>query len=223
MKLAVFCSGRGSNLEAILKAHSEGKIPGAEFVAVVSGSKHAGALNIAREHGILATVVPRSAFHANREGFERRLLEVLKPLEIELVVLAGFQRVLGETFLSAFPERVVNIHPALLPSFPGHMVWQKEVDYGVRLAGATVHFVDGGVDSGPIIIQGAVPVLPTDGPDELSARILTVEHRIFSQALAWLVAGRVELNGRSVSIKGLEPDEGQIGQRLIWPPLDDRG
>jgi phosphoribosylglycinamide formyltransferase-1 len=220
MKIAVFCSGRGSNLSAILKAHDAGKIPGAEFSAVVSDSKGAGALNTARERGIPAVLVPRSAYHANRDGFERRLIEVLEPYGIDLVVLAGFQRVLGEVFLNAFPDRVVNIHPALLPSFPGHMVWRKEVDHGVTLAGATVHFVDTGVDSGPIIIQGAVPVLPDDGPDELSERILAVEHRIYPQAIAWLAAGRVELQGRRVRIKGLEPGAEDLRQTLIWPPLE---
>jgi phosphoribosylglycinamide formyltransferase-1 len=136
------------------------------------------------------------------------------------VALAGFQRVLGEVFLGAFPGRVVNIHPALLPSFPGHMVWRKEVDHGVTLAGATVHFVDAGVDSGPIIVQGAVPVLPDDGPDELSGRILEVEHRIYPQAIAWLAAGRVELDGRKVRIRGSSPSPEDVRQRLIWPPLE---
>jgi phosphoribosylglycinamide formyltransferase-1 len=220
VKAAVFCSGRGSNLLAILKAHEAGKIPGLEFAAVLSDSSRAGALEAARERGIPALVVPRSAYHANREGFERRLVEVLEPYAPDLIILAGFQRVLGETFLGAYPNRVVNIHPALLPSFPGHMVWGKEIDSGVKLAGATVHFVDSGVDSGPIIIQGAVPVLPDDGPDELSERILTVEHRIYPQAVAWLAAGRVELKAGKVTVRGLSPTDAQVAQRLIWPPLE---
>ncbi|MDR1165012.1 MAG: phosphoribosylglycinamide formyltransferase [Deltaproteobacteria bacterium] len=221
MKIAVLCSGRGSNLLALLEAHAQGKIPGAEFVAVIADSRDAGALNIGREYGLQASVVPRAAFHANREGFERRLLEVLAPHEIELVVLAGFQRVLGATFLDAYPGRVVNIHPALLPAFPGHMVWADEVQYGVKLAGATVHFVDAGVDSGPIIIQGAVPVLPGDGPDELAKRILAVEHRIFPQAVAWLVSGKVTLAGRVAALKGFAPTPEQISQTFVWPPLED--
>ncbi|MDR2405383.1 MAG: phosphoribosylglycinamide formyltransferase [Deltaproteobacteria bacterium] len=220
MKLAVFCSGRGSNFEAILKAYERGLIPAAEFQVLIADSKYAGALNIARERGIPAVVVPRSAFHANRDGFERRILEVLQPYDIELVILAGFQRILGETFLNSFPNRVVNIHPALLPSFPGHMVWQKELDYGVKLAGATVHFVDTGVDSGPIIIQGAVPVLDTDTSETLSERILSVEHAIYPQAVAWLTSGRVELLGRRVRIKDSTLLGEKTQEKIIWPPLD---
>jgi phosphoribosylglycinamide formyltransferase-1 len=221
MKLAVFCSGRGSNLKALLMARDAGRLPGAEFQVVVSDSKEAGALSIARDHGVMAVVVPRSAFRGDKGGFERRLVEVLGPYGVEFVVLAGFQRVLGPTFLDAFPDRVVNIHPALLPSFPGHKVWKAEVDHGVRLAGATVHFVDHGVDTGPIIIQGAVPALPGDGPEELAQRILAVEHRIFPQALAWIVSGRVRLEGRKVSIVGLRPSEEETRQCLIWPPLEN--
>jgi phosphoribosylglycinamide formyltransferase-1 len=221
MKIAVFCSGRGSNFKALLKAKDEGKLPEAHFEVLIADNKYAGALNIARENGISTAVIPRGTYHANREGFERRIIEVLSPYQIELVILAGFQRVLGETFLNNFQDRVVNIHPALLPSFPGHMVWQTEVDYGVKLAGATVHFVDLGVDSGPIIIQGAVPVLDSDGPDELANRILEVEHKIFPQAVAWLTAGRVEFVGRKVVIKDSSPLDSKIEQRLIWPPLEN--
>ncbi|MDR2199763.1 MAG: phosphoribosylglycinamide formyltransferase [Deltaproteobacteria bacterium] len=219
MKLAVFCSGRGSNLGALLDARDKGALPGAEFQVVVSDAKGAGALNAARERGVPALVVPRSAFHANQDGFERRLIEVLEPYGIELVILAGFQRVLGETFLKAYPQRVVNIHPALLPSFPGHMVWGNELEYGVKLAGATAHFVDPGVDTGPVIIQGAVPVLPGDDVEALSERILKVEHRIYPQAVAWLVSGRVELKGRTVAIKDLDPSPEETGASFIWPPL----
>jgi phosphoribosylglycinamide formyltransferase-1 len=220
MRIAVLCSGRGSNLKALLEAYERGQIPGAEFKVVISDTKDAFALNIGREHGMDAIVVPRTAFHANRNGFERRLLEVLSPYAIELVVLAGFQRVLGETFLSAYPMKVMNIHPAILPSFPGHMVWQKEVDYGVKLSGATVHFVDTGVDSGPIILQGAVPVLDTDGADDLSARILTIEHRILPRAVALFCAGRLEVIGRKVTIKDLSPPAKEASNFLIWPPLE---
>ena len=216
MRFAVLCSGRGSNLKALLEAAEGGRLGRAEPVVMVADSHHAGAINVAREFGVYDTFVPRTAYHANRDGFERRLLEVLGPLAPDLVVLAGFQRILGSAFLSAFPQRVINIHPALLPSFPGHMVWSKEVDYGVKLAGATVHFVDEGVDTGPVIIQAAVPVLDDDGPDELAARILKVEHRILPQAVRWLADGRVEVEGRRVRIKGV-----QDGPReLFWPPLD---
>jgi phosphoribosylglycinamide formyltransferase-1 len=145
-------------------------------------------------------------------------LEVLGPLEPDLVVLAGFQRILGPAFLSAFPRKVINIHPALLPSFPGHMVWSKELEAGVKLAGATVHFVDEGVDTGPIIIQGAVPVMDDDSPAELAARILKVEHRILPQAVRWLAHDRVVVEGRKVRIRNVP--EALLSGELVWPPLD---
>jgi phosphoribosylglycinamide formyltransferase-1 len=219
MNFVVFCSGRGSNLSALLDAHEAGRLGKANPAAVVCDSHHAGALNVARERGVMATHVPRSAFHANKEGYERRLIKVLEPFEPELVVLAGFMRILGPVFLEAFKNRVINVHPALLPAFPGENVWPKEIDHGVKLAGATVHFVDEGIDSGPIIIQGAVPVLDSDGPDELSARILTVEHRILPQAVKWFSEGRIELQGRKVTLKGLEPEKLRLGA-LVWPPLE---
>jgi phosphoribosylglycinamide formyltransferase-1 len=127
-------------------------------------------------------------------------------------------RLLGPTFLSAFPGRVLNVHPALLPAFPGHDVWPQQIAHGVKLAGATVHFVDAGVDTGPIVIQGAVPALDADGPDELAERILQVEHRILPQAVAWAAQGRLELEGRRVKLKA-PPAVGQL-EALIWPPLD---
>ncbi|MDR1109111.1 MAG: phosphoribosylglycinamide formyltransferase [Deltaproteobacteria bacterium] len=221
MNFVVLCSGRGSNLAALLDAHEAGRLGGAEPVAVVCDGHHAGALNVARERGVYATFVPRTAYHANREGFERRLLEVLAPFRVDLVVLAGFLRILGPTFLSAFPQRVINVHPALLPAFPGQGVWADEIRYGVRLSGATVHFVDEGVDTGPIIVQGAVPVLEGDGPDELAGRIRAVEHLILPQAVRWLAEGRLEVSGREVRLAGQGP-AGRPGA-LIWPPLDHEG
>jgi phosphoribosylglycinamide formyltransferase-1 len=184
---------------------------------VLADSSAAAAINVGREWGLYAAVVPRSAYHANRDGFERRILEVMAPHEIELVVLAGFMRVLGPVFLEAFPNRIVNVHPALLPAFPGQDVWPQEVASGVKLAGATVHFVDQGVDSGPIIIQGSVPVLDDDGPDELAARILRVEHRILPQALNWLASGRLSIENGRVKLEGSPRLE--QGYSLIWPPL----
>ncbi|MDR1315073.1 MAG: phosphoribosylglycinamide formyltransferase [Deltaproteobacteria bacterium] len=220
MKVAVLCSGRGSNLSALLEAKARGELPCADFRAVLSDQEGAGALDAARVRGIDALTVRSSDFKGDRPGFEKRILEALAPYSIELAVLAGFQRVLGRAFLDAFPAGVMNIHPALLPSFPGHMVWSKETDYGVKLAGATAHFVDEGVDSGPIICQGAVPVLETDGPDELSARILKVEHRIFPAAVGWVTSGRVSMKGRTSLLKGFEPKPGQAEAFLAWPALD---
>ncbi|MDR3203816.1 MAG: phosphoribosylglycinamide formyltransferase [Deltaproteobacteria bacterium] len=218
MKFAVFCSGRGSNLLALLKAYESGFLSGAEPVAVIADSHYAGALNVGREFGVYSSFVPRTAYHDNREGFEKRLLEVLAPFEVDLVVLAGFQRLLSGYFLSKFPLRVINIHPALLPSFPGSHVWAKQIDYSVKLTGATVHFVDEGVDSGPIIIQGAVPILESYDAEALSEAILTVEHRLLPQAVRWLAQGRIEVNGRKVILKDLR---GSLKDKsFIYPPLD---
>jgi phosphoribosylglycinamide formyltransferase-1 len=216
MNVAVLCSGRGTNLMALLEASEAGRIPGADFRITLTDNQANEALNIARERGLYAVFVPRTAYHANKDAFERRLLEVLQPHQIDLVVLAGFQRILGQVFLNAFPGRVINIHPALLPSFPGHSVWQKEVDHGVKLAGATVHFVEEGTDTGPIIIQGAVPVLDGDDADSLADRIRKVEHRILPQAVAWLAQGRLSLSGRKVILSGA-PEESLTA--FIWPPL----
>jgi phosphoribosylglycinamide formyltransferase-1 len=218
MKFAVFCSGRGSNLAALLDSHERGQLDGAEPVAVVCDSHHAGALNVARERGVYATFVPRTAYHANKDGYEKRLLEVLAPFEVELVVLAGFLRILGTRFLDAFPLKVINVHPALLPAFPGEGVWPAEVESGIKLAGATVHFVDKGVDTGPIIIQGAVPVLDSDDPDELAARILKIEHRILPQAVRWLAQERLAVSGRKVTLKDQALPRSL--EALIWPPLE---
>ncbi|MDR3152755.1 MAG: phosphoribosylglycinamide formyltransferase [Deltaproteobacteria bacterium] len=219
MKVACMCSGRGSNMKSILEAKAAGRIPGAEFRGLICDEEGAGALETAAAFGLPSVTVPFRDFKGDRPAFEGRVLEALRGFGTELVVLAGFQRVLGKTVLGAYPGKVMNIHPALLPSFPGHQVWAKETGYGVKIAGATVHFVDEGVDSGPIILQGAVPVLETDGPDELSARILAVEHRIFPVAVDWVTSGRVTLEGRVSRLKGFGPSEAQAEAVLIWPPL----
>jgi phosphoribosylglycinamide formyltransferase-1 len=220
MKTAVLCSGRGSNLQALLEAAQAGRLQPADPVLVLSDTAGAGALNIGREYGLYSAVVPRGAYHANRDGYERRLLAVMAEHQIELVVLAGFLRILGPVFLSAFPDRILNIHPALLPSFPGQNVWLQEVESGIKLAGATVHFADGGVDSGPIVIQGCVPVLDRDGPEELAERILAVEHKILPQALAWLAAGRLTIENRRVKLKPGGKPAAPAGSAFIWPPLE---
>jgi phosphoribosylglycinamide formyltransferase-1 len=217
MKIAVFCSGRGSNFKAIMEAYFANRLGGAQPVIMLADSKYAEALNVARDYGLYTAIVPRTAYHANRDGFEKRILEVLKPFNVELVVLAGFQRVLTSVFLNEYHQRVINIHPALLPAFPGFNVWTQEVHSGVKLAGATVHFVEDGVDSGPIIIQGSVPVLDSDDAKDLAERILKVEHRILPQAIRWFAQGRLEIDDRRVKVKKIsEKGPGE----LIWPPLD---
>jgi phosphoribosylglycinamide formyltransferase-1 len=160
--------------------------------------------------------VPHSAY-PDRESFDRELIRVLKEHEVDLIALAGFMRVLTSDFLKEFPGRVINIHPALLPSFPGLGVRQKAIDHGVRFSGCTVHFVDAGVDTGPIIIQAVVPVYPDDSEEELKDRILKLEHRIYPKAIQLIAQGRVEIVGRKVFIRDLTKDESPC---LVNPPLE---
>jgi len=145
--------------------------------------------------------VVENRYFKNKNDFDQELVRNLKNCGVELVVLAGFMRVLTPAFLRAFPQRVMNIHPALLPSFPGVHAQQQAFDYGVKLSGCTVHFVDEGVDTGPIIIQASVPVLDSDTADTLAARILEEEHRIYPQAIQWFAEGRLKIQGRKVLIK----------------------
>ncbi|MEW6264189.1 MAG: phosphoribosylglycinamide formyltransferase [Thermodesulfobacteriota bacterium] len=215
IKLGVLISGGGSNLQAIIDGIESGRLS-AEIAVVISNEPDAYGLARARNHGLNQVVVSHRDF-ADRAGFEARLTEVLKVHGVELVVLAGFMRVLTKVFLRAFPERVINIHPALLPSFPGSHVWQQEVEYGVKFAGCTVHFVDEGVDSGPIIIQAVVPVLDDDDAASLAARILRQEHRIYPQAIQLLAEERLRIEGRRVKVLPL--DHALEEAALINPPL----
>ncbi len=205
LKLGVLISGRGSNLQAIVDGIENGRIP-AEIVAVISNVPGALGLQRAEKHGIPAMIVDHKAYET-REAFESRLIEILREKGVELVVLAGFMRVLTSHFLKAFPMRVVNIHPALLPSFPGVGVQAKAVAYGVRFSGCTVHFVNEGVDAGPIIAQAVVPVFSGDTGESLANRILKMEHRIFPMVIQWIAEGRVRVEGRRVVVEGAKLDE----------------
>jgi phosphoribosylglycinamide formyltransferase-1 len=196
--IGVLISGRGSNLEAILKARAAGSL-GAEIRVVISNEQGAGGLQHAAEYDVPAYVLSHRGF-ARREEYEEQLIRELRAHEVEVVVLAGFMRLLTDHFLAAFPNRVINIHPSILPAFPGVDAQGQAMDYGVRVSGCTVHFVDGGTDSGPIIDQAVVPVLPGDDRDRLAERILEQEHRVFPRALSWLIAGRVEIRGREVVV-----------------------
>nr|MBP7231217.1 phosphoribosylglycinamide formyltransferase [Syntrophaceae bacterium] len=158
-----------------------------------------------------------SQIFAGREEFDAELIRILKGKNVELVVLAGFMRLLSPSFLRAFPERVINIHPALLPSFPGMHVQQKAVEYGVRFSGCTVHFVDEGVDTGPIIIQAVVPVLPGDSAEGLAQRILEQEHKIYPEAVRYFAEGRIFKNGRQVKITDIQDMHSAV---LHNPPLE---
>ncbi|ABA88541.1 phosphoribosylglycinamide formyltransferase, folate-dependent [Syntrophotalea carbinolica DSM 2380] len=198
LRLGILASGGGTNLQAIIDQCLAGSVS-AEVAVVLSNKPQAGALERARRAGIPVAVVEHRT-HPDREAFDQAMVEVLKKSGVELVVLAGFMRILTPVFLEAFPQRIMNIHPALLPAFPGIHAQRQALDYGVRIAGCTVHFVDPGVDSGPIIIQAAVPVRDDDNETTLSRRILEQEHRIYPQAIRLFAEGRLRIEGRRVRI-----------------------
>ena len=194
--IAVLVSGGGSNLQAIIDASETGAIPGRVGV-VVANKADAYGLVRARNHGIPAEVVDHRSF-GSREEFDARVVEILRAHTAELVCLAGFMRVVTPVFLRAFPGRVLNIHPALLPSFPGTHGPRDALRYGVRFSGCTVHFLDEGVDTGPIIVQAVVPVYEDDNEETLAARILEEEHRIYPMAIRLFLEGKLTVEGRRV-------------------------
>lgn len=191
LELGVLVSGTGSNLQAILDAIEGGKLD-ARVRLVISNVPSAPALLRAKRAGVPSRVVAHKAFAA-RADFDRALVQALCSAKVQWVVLAGFMRVLGEEFLEAFPMRVVNIHPSLLPAFPGIDAQAQALAYGVRITGCTVHLVDRGTDTGPVIAQAAVPVLPDDDRDTLASRILEAEHRLLVRVLQWISQGRVRV------------------------------
>lgn len=216
LKLGVLISGSGSNLQSIIDQIEKGTLC-AQIKIVISNNPEAYGLIRAEKHGIPCTVLKHQEF-SSREEFDRELIRLLNDAEVDLVVLAGFMRILTPTFLRAFPEKIINIHPALLPAFPGTHVQQKALDHGVKFSGCTVHFVDDGVDTGPIIIQAVVPVHADDTADTLAARILREEHRIYPQAIRYFAEGRIVKNGRHVEIKHIK-DGGPAAMHN--PPLDN--
>lgn len=209
VRLGVLASGGGTNLQAIIDASEAGLID-AKVDVVLSDRPGAYALERARKHGIETAVITKKD-HPVREDFDRAVTEVLRERRLDLVVLAGFMRILTPVFIRSFPERIMNIHPSLLPSFPGLDVQKKAIEHGARFSGCTVHLVDEGVDTGPIIIQAAVPVLETDTPESLAGRILAEEHRIYPQAVQFFAEGRMEVRGRRVFVKDAEPGPGPEG------------
>lgn len=198
IRIGVLVSGRGSNLQALLDACREDRIDG-RVVAVLSDSPEAYALERARQAGVEAIFVDPAAF-ASRHAYDAALADTLKALEVDLVVLAGFMRLVKKPFLDAFPGRVINVHPALLPAFKGLEAQRQAIEYGAKVAGATVHFVTLGMDEGPIILQVAVPVLEDDTVETLSARILEQEHRILPEAVQLFSLGKLTLHGRRVIV-----------------------
>ena len=199
MKTGVLASGSGTNLQALIDAWKAGSLAPAELVVVGANVAGCVALDRAQNAGIETFVLSHKAFAA-REDFDRALAAELRGRGVELVVLAGFMRVLTGAFLDAFPLRVINIHPALLPAFPGIHAQKQAFDYGVKLAGCTVHFVDKGTDTGPIIAQAAVPVLPGDDEDSLGKRILGEEHRLLPAVVRAVAARQVRVEGRRVHV-----------------------
>ncbi|MBD1399173.1 phosphoribosylglycinamide formyltransferase [Pelovirga terrestris] len=204
-RIAVLASGGGTNLQSIIDQQQCGRLP-VDVTLVISNNPGAGALVRAQQAGI-NTLCINHRNYPNREDFDRELVNALQQADIDLIVLAGFMRILTPVMLQAFPQRIINIHPALLPAFPGLDVQQQAIDYGARFSGCTVHFVDAGVDTGPIIIQAVVPILPDDSAATLAERILEQEHRIYPQAIQWLAEGRVKIEGRNVLIANTSGDK----------------
>jgi phosphoribosylglycinamide formyltransferase-1 len=198
VRLGILISGRGSNFEAIANSIARRKLD-AEIAIVISNRANAPGLDIARDRGIPLRVIPSAGME--REAYDRLLIEELRTHEVDLVCLAGFMRLLSANVIRAFPNRVLNIHPSLLPAFAGLDAQRQALEYGVRITGCTVHFVDEFLDSGPIIIQAAVPVLDNDTVESLSARILAQEHLIYPKAIGYIADGRITVEGRRVSIR----------------------
>jgi len=197
-KLGVLLSGRGSNFEAIARNIAHGKLE-AEIAVVISNRPEARGLEIARSFGIRAVCIPSKGLE--REAYDRLVVAELHKAEVDLVCLAGFMRILSPYFIREFPMRILNIHPSLLPAFPGLDAQHQAVEYGVKISGCTVHFVDEDLDHGPIILQAAVPVLDADDGESLAARILHEEHRIYTEAIRIVLSGKFRIRGRRVIIE----------------------
>ena len=218
LRLGVLASGRGTNLQAIIDAIEAGTLD-ALIAVVISNKKEAQALERARRHqltGVFLDPKPFAHESNSREAYDRAILDVLKKHDVELIALAGYMKIVTTVLIAAYPDRIMNIHPSLLPAFPGLDAQKKAVDWGVKIAGCSVHFVTTGVDEGPIIIQAGVPVFQGDTADTLSARILTQEHRIYPRAIQLYAEGRLRVEGRRVLVAGAsEPPTGA----LIGPSL----
>ena len=199
LRVAVLASGRGSNLQALLDATRTPAFP-ARVVVVISDRERAPALERAAAAGVDAVFLDPKAY-GDRRAYDAALLACLEACAVELVCLAGFMRILGPAFVETLRGRLLNIHPSLLPAFPGLRPQQQALDHGVKLAGVTVHFVDAGVDTGPIVAQASVPVRDDDTEDSLAARILAEEHRVYPEVVRLFAEGRLRLSGRRVSVR----------------------
>jgi phosphoribosylglycinamide formyltransferase 1 len=212
--IGVLISGSGSNLQAIIDAIEANKLD-ATIQLVLSNRADAYGLIRAKNHGIPTEALDHKQF-SSREAFDQKVVDLLNARSVELVVLAGFMRLLSPVFIRAYSNRIMNIHPALLPSFPGLNVQKKAIEHGVRFSGCTVHFVNEECDEGPIIIQAVVPVFPDDTEESLAARILQQEHRIYPRAIQLYSEDRLQVQGRKVLVDGLAKEEQQV---LFQPAL----
>jgi phosphoribosylglycinamide formyltransferase 1 len=195
-KIGVLLSGRGSNFEALAESVAAGRIPDAEIAMVISNQPDAMGLKRAEARGIPSRMIPSKGLQ--REAYDRQVAAVLQEYKVDLICLAGYMRLLSPFFVAAFPQKILNIHPSLLPSFPGLEAQKQALEHGVKFAGCTVHFVDENLDAGPIIVQAVVPVLDSDDEHSLSERVLKEEHRIYSEAVKIILEGKYRIEGRRV-------------------------
>jgi len=195
-RIGVLLSGRGSNFVALAESVMIGRIPNAEIAIVVSNREGAPGIDQAKERGIATRVIPSKGLE--REAYDRQVVAVLSEHKVDLICLAGYMRLLSPHFVESFPDRILNIHPSLLPSFPGLESQRQALEYGVKFAGCTVHFVDENLDAGPIVLQAAIPVRDEDTEASLSERILAEEHRIYTEAVKIVLDGRYKIAGRRV-------------------------
>src|SRR5229473_7639009 len=210
-KIAVLLSGRGSNFEALAESVAAGRIPGAEIAVVISNREGAPGIARAIERGIPAKVIPSKGLE--REAYDRQVAAVLAQYNVDLVCLAGYMRLLSPFFVAAYRGRILNIHPSLLPAFPGLETQRQALEYGVRFSGCTVHFVDELLDAGPIVTQAVVPVKPGDTEETLAARILCEEHRIYTEAVRLVLSGKFRVEGRRVLPTAEENSEERLAGR----------
>src|SRR5712692_2708384 len=195
-RIGVLLSGRGSNFEALAESVAAGRIPGAEIAIVISNRDGAPGIERARARGIATRVIPSKGLE--REAYDRQVVAALQEKQVDLVCLAGFMRLLSPHFVAAYRHRILNIHPSLLPAFPGLEAQRQALEYGVKFSGCTVHFVDENLDAGPIVTQAVVPLRDDDTVEALSARILAEEHRIYTEAVRLVLSGRFRVEGRRV-------------------------
>jgi phosphoribosylglycinamide formyltransferase 1 len=210
-RIGVLLSGRGSNFEALADSAAAGRIPDAEISIVISNREDAPGLRRAAERRIPARVIPSKG--VEREAYDRLVVAALNEARVDLVCLAGFMRLLSPFFVAAFRGRILNIHPSLLPSFPGLESQRQALDYGVKFSGCTVHFVDENLDAGPIVKQAIVPIEPGDTDETLAARILSEEHRIYTEAVRLVLSGKFRIEGRRVLPSAEETQEGRLTER----------